>query len=44
MPSMDVCLQICAFGLSLFLFPIAFCCTDGKLTSSSKFGLQTFFN
>ncbi|CAH3025408.1 unnamed protein product [Porites evermanni] len=28
MPSMDVCLQICALGLSLFLFPIAFGCTD----------------
>ncbi|KAM7425483.1 hypothetical protein ABFA07_023096 [Porites harrisoni] len=28
MPSMDVCLQICAFGLSLFLFPVAFGCTD----------------
>ena len=30
MPSMDVCLQLCAFGLSLFLFPVAFGCIDGK--------------
>ena len=37
MPSMDVCLQICAFGLSLFLFPVAFGCIDGKhFTSSSN--------
>ena len=27
---MDVCLQICAFGLSLFLLPVAFGCIDGK--------------
>ena len=45
MQSMDVCLQISAFCLSLFLFPVAFGCTDGKhFTSSSKFGLQTFFS
>ena len=45
MPGMDVCLQICALGLCLFLFPVAFGCTDGKhFTSSSKFGLQTFFS
>ena len=30
MPSMDVCLQICAFGLSLLLFPVAFGCIDGE--------------
>ena len=30
MPSMDICLQLCAFGLSLFLFPGAFGCIDGK--------------
>ena len=30
MPSMDICLQLCAFGLSLFLFPVAFGCIDGK--------------
>ena len=36
MPSMDVCLQIGAFGLSLFLFPVAFGCTDGKQFTSSS--------
>ena len=30
MPKMDVCLQLFAFGLSLFLFPVAFGCIDGK--------------
>ena len=42
MPSMDVCPQICAFGLSLLsLFPVTFGCIDGKhFTSSSKFVLQ----
>ena len=32
MPSMEICLQLCAFGLSLFLFPVlvAFGCIDGK--------------
>ena len=30
MPSMDICLQLCAFGLSLFLFPGDFGCIDGK--------------
>ncbi|XP_073250972.1 uncharacterized protein [Porites lutea] len=28
MPKMDVCLQLCAFGLSLFLFPVAFGCIN----------------
>ena len=37
MPSMGICLRICAFGLSLFLFPVAFGCIDGKhFTSSSN--------
>ena len=30
MPRMDFCLQLCAFGLSLFLYPVAFGCIDGK--------------
>ena len=36
MPSMDFCLQICVFGLSLFLFPVAFGCIDGKHFTSSS--------
>ena len=37
MPSMEICLQLGAFGLSLVLFPVAFGCLDGKhFTSSSN--------